>query len=198
MDLLCFDLETAPNWALIAEHEEDAEAFCLRKKILQNDLGLYPQWGKIVGAAWGYSREEIISEVGDNEGEILGVFYDVLMEQPTLLGHFIKGFDIPFLVWRILANKLRVPPGLKLAGKKPWEIPHIDTHELLKFGGHGSASLNDACVAFGLQSPKGAVNGSMISDLVRQGEWGKIRAYVVGDVRADMELYRFLIAGGAA
>lgn len=200
MSLLCFDLETAPNWELIHANEEAADAFCTKRNIEADKLGLYPQWGKIVGVAWGYSREEIQSAVGPDELEILGTgpggFVSELQKMPTLLGHYIKNFDIPFLAWRLLAHKTPLPEGLRLAGKKPWEIAHIDTYDLLKFGGHNSASLNDACVAFGLPSPKGDVDGSMIDKLVQQGNWGKIRSYVLGDVRSEMELYRHICALG--
>jgi uncharacterized protein YprB with RNaseH-like and TPR domain len=48
-------------------------------------------------------------------------------------GHNAKEFDIPFLARRMI-NQIALPDKLNLFGKKPWEIPHLDTLELWKFG----------------------------------------------------------------
>jgi hypothetical protein len=49
------------------------------------------------------------------------------------LCHNAKEFDIPFLARRMI-NQIALPDKLNLFGKKPWEIPHLDTLELWKFG----------------------------------------------------------------
>jgi DNA polymerase elongation subunit (family B) len=54
-------------------------------------------------------------------------------QQHILCGHNAKEFDIPFLARRMIINQIALPEKL-LFGKKPWEIPHLDTLELWKFG----------------------------------------------------------------
>ena len=50
-----------------------------------------------------------------------------------LCAHNGKEFDFPFLK-RILVNELKLPKILEIAGKKPWEINHLDTMDLWRFG----------------------------------------------------------------
>jgi hypothetical protein len=42
----------------------------------------------------------------------------------------MQEFDIPFLARRMIINQIALPDKLNLFGKKPWEIPHLDTLEL--------------------------------------------------------------------
>jgi uncharacterized protein YprB with RNaseH-like and TPR domain len=70
--------------------------------------------------------------------EILKDFNNLLdnhfnQPQHILCGHNAKEFDIPFLARRMIINQI-LPDKLNLFGKKPWEIPHLDTLELWKFG----------------------------------------------------------------
>jgi uncharacterized protein YprB with RNaseH-like and TPR domain len=41
--------------------------------------------------------------------------------------HNAKEFDIPFIARRMIINQVPIPNKLNLFGKKPWEIPHLDT-----------------------------------------------------------------------
>ena len=196
---VCFDIETAPNWPQIESNLEAAEAFCTRKNCKLEDLGLYPQWGKVVAIGWG-SKPELVECVADaDEAVVLGIagggdaeFPAMLESDVTLVGHFIKGFDIPFLAFRYLAHGRSLPQALRIAGRKPWEIPHLDTLELLKFGGHGSISLGDACIALGIPTPKSELCGAHVDALAKAGEYGRIRSYCAGDVRATMALFNLL------
>ena len=50
-----------------------------------------------------------------------------------LCGHNSKEFDIPFIARRMIIHNMPLPDKLNLFGKKPWEIPHLDTMDLWKF-----------------------------------------------------------------
>ncbi|TNV71653.1 hypothetical protein FGO68_gene13143 [Halteria grandinella] len=51
-------------------------------------------------------------------------------------------------------------------GKKPWEIPHIDTMELWKFGDYKSfVSLELLAHLFKVPTPKDDIDGSMVSSI---------------------------------
>ena len=59
-----------------------------------------------------------------------------------------------------------MPGILDLAGKKPWEVKHLDTLQLWKFGDYKSyTSLNLLAALFNIPSPKDDLDGSMIKDV---------------------------------
>ena len=64
---------------------------------------------------------------------------------------------------RMLIHKIRLPAKLNLFGKKPWEIPHLDTLELWKFGDYKHyTSLKLLTNVLGIPSPKKDIDGSEI------------------------------------
>ena len=55
---------------------------------------------------------------------------------------------------------------LDLFGKKPWEVPHLDTMELWKFGDFKHyTSLKLLAHVLGIPSPKEDMDGSMVRDV---------------------------------
>lgn len=113
-------------------------------------------------------------------------------ENVTLIGHNIKGFDLPFLAKRYIAQRGYLPKALNFGGKKPWEIPHKDTMEIMRFGGGASMSLRSACLLLGIDDPKGSVCGSEVPELFRQGKLDLIGNYCAGDVVAERAVIRKL------
>jgi predicted PolB exonuclease-like 3'-5' exonuclease len=111
----------------------------------------------------------------------------------TLVGHNIKGFDIPFLAKRFMARRKFVPRMLNMGGKKPWEVPHIDTMDVMRFGGGASMSLRSAYLMLGIADPKGSNCGSEVPEMFRQGKVLEIGQYCGGDVVAERELYKRLV-----
>jgi uncharacterized protein YprB with RNaseH-like and TPR domain len=80
-----------------------------------------------------------------------------------LCGHNAKEFDIPFIARRTIINQISLPNKLNLFGKKPWEIPHLDTLELWKFGDYKHfTSLKLMCKVLGIPSSKGDIDGSKV------------------------------------
>jgi uncharacterized protein YprB with RNaseH-like and TPR domain len=80
-----------------------------------------------------------------------------------LCAHNGKEFDFPYLCRRMVINGLEIPPILDLAGKKPWEVKHLDTMELWKFGDYKSfVSLDLLADIFNIPSPKDDIDGSMV------------------------------------
>ncbi len=56
-----------------------------------------------------------------------------------------------------------MPHKLNLFGKKPWEIPHIDTLDLWKFGDYKHyTSLKLLTKILGIPSPKDDIDGSQV------------------------------------
>ena len=57
-----------------------------------------------------------------------------------------------------------MPEKLNLFGKKPWEVPHLDTMELWKFGDYKHySSLKLLTSILGIPSPKDDIEGSLVA-----------------------------------
>lgn len=65
----------------------------------------------------------------------------------------------------MIINRIPLPNKLNLFGKKPWEIPHLDTLELWKFGDYKNyTSLKLLTQILGIPSPKDDIDGSKVRD----------------------------------
>jgi DNA polymerase elongation subunit (family B) len=83
----------------------------------------------------------------DDEETLLKQFVKLLEDRYNtpyhiLCGHNAKEFDFPYICRRMLVNGLKLPTILDIAGKKPWEVSHLDTMELWKFGDYKSFVLD--------------------------------------------------------
>lgn len=187
-NILFIDIETVPqspdyhalpeNWQALwnrkadmlrRNDEETAEAMYGR-------AGIYAEFGKVICISvgvlsWvdGHQSFRMKSFAGDDEKTLLTDFAVLLRKhysrpEHRLCGHNIKEFDIPFIARRMLINAVQLPPMLDIAGKKPWEVPHLDTMELWKFGDFKSyTSLVLLATSLGIPTPKDDIDGSMVA-----------------------------------
>jgi DNA polymerase elongation subunit (family B) len=141
--------------------------------------GIWAEFGKIICISVGLFHTQkgklhfrVNSYFGDNETEVLTQFNALLSKQPKdliLCAHNGKEFDFPYLCRRMLVNSIPIPPQLEIAGKKPWEINHLDTMELWKFGDYKNyTSLNLLAAIFNIPTPKDDIDGSMVKDVYYQ------------------------------
>ena len=66
----------------------------------------------------------------------------------------------------MIINGIKLPKILNIAGKKPWEVAHLDTMELWKFGDYKNyTSLDLLAAAFGIPTPKEDIDGSMVAEV---------------------------------
>ena len=79
---------------------------------------------------------------------------------------------------------------LDIAGKKPWEIQHVDTLELWKFGDYKHYTSLDLLTAiFDIPSPKSDINGSQVNEVYwKQNDLKRIAEYCQNDVIAIVQL----------
>ena len=107
-----------------------------------------------------------------------------------LCAHNGKEFDFPFLARRILVNQLPLPYILDIAGRKPWEVQHLDTLQLWKFGDYKNyTSLALLCELFNIKSPKNDMNGSDVGRVYWQEDnLEKIVKYCQNDTLAVAQL----------
>src|SRR5690606_17979450 len=54
----------------------------------------------------------------------------------VLCGHNIKEFDLPYICRRMIIHQVAIPSLINAMGKKPWEVKHLDTMEMWRFGDH--------------------------------------------------------------
>ena len=63
----------------------------------------------------------------------------------------------------MIIHNIELPYKLNLFGKKPWEVPHLDTLELWKFGDYKTyTSLKLLTNVLGIPSPKDDIDGSEV------------------------------------
>ena len=61
-------------------------------------------------------------------------------------------------------HQLELPRAFQIAGKKPWEVPHLDTLELWKFGDYKHyTSLKLLTHTLNISSPKTDLDGSQVA-----------------------------------
>jgi predicted PolB exonuclease-like 3'-5' exonuclease len=135
--------------------------------------GIYAEFGKIICISFGYvalekgQRELRIKSIADKEEKNLLVKLLKLIEgfdkETLLCAHNGKEFDFPYICRRLLINGLKIPKILDLQNKKSWEIKHLDTMELWKFGDYKHyTSLDLLANIFNIESSKKEMDGSMV------------------------------------
>ena len=170
---------------------------------LYKRAGIYSEFGKIVCISVGFMVEKdnqrffrLKSFYGDDEKTLLKEFNDLLFKSFTaenqyLCGHNAKEFDFPYIARRSLINGLKLPPQLNISGKKPWEIKHLDTMDLWRFGDYKSyTSLNLLTAVFDIPTPKDDIDGSQVGKVYwEEHNIERIAKYCQKDVLAVAQLF---------
>jgi 3'-5' exonuclease len=171
------------------------------ENLFQDRAGIYAEFGKIIVIGIGkYSEQEGVLGLrtryfaDHDEKKLLTEFRDTLEKMGPgvrLCAHNGKEFDFPYICRRSLVNDLPIPSVLNMSGKKPWEVAHLDTMEMWKFGDYKHyTSLDLLAAIFDIPTSKGIMDGSMVSEVYhQQGDLKKIAEYCMGDVVAVAQLY---------
>lgn len=184
--VLFLDIETVPqvgNWQHLDEPTQnlwDKKTRLQRKddftaeEFYKQRGGIMAEFGKIICISVGIieKSEKIIikSFYGDDEKQLLEEFGEIFnrpkLRDVILCAHNGKEFDFPWIARRFLINGMHPPKPFQLFGKKPWEIQHLDTMELWKFGDYKSyVSLELLANVFGIPTPKDDIDGSMVASI---------------------------------
>jgi 3'-5' exonuclease len=163
--------------------------------------GIYAEFGKVlcVGVGYFHSMEESSklefrtkSFCEENEYDTLAGFVELLEKKPWVLcAHNGKEFDFPYLSRRILINRIPLPEPLQIAGKKPWEVRHLDTLELWKFGDYKHYTRLELLAAiFDISTSKEGIDGSMVNEAYYlHDNLQEIREYCLKDVWVTAQVY---------
>lgn len=136
--------------------------------------GIYAEFGKVICISVGFIKGKefrVKSFAGDDEKQLLADFCALLKSHYGQADHLLcahngKEFDFPYLSRRMLVNGIKLPKMLDTAAKKPWEVQHLDTMELWKFGDYKSyTSLNLLAAIFSIPTPKDDIDGSKVYDV---------------------------------
>ncbi len=168
--------------------------------------GIYAEFAKVVCIGIGMfskGKFSVSTIANENEAQILKQFSKLLTEHfnstnHTLCAHNGKEFDFPFLCRRFLINNIPLPGILRIQGLKPWEVKHIDTLDLWKFGDYKHfTSLNLLAHVFGIPSPKDTMDGSMVAKtFYEEKALKKIADYCIKDVITLAKVYRRFTGSG--
>ncbi len=161
--------------------------------------GIYSEFGKIICISVGaYLKGEfrIKSFSGHDEKILLTEFADLLNKrynrpEHLLCAHNGKEFDFPFMARRMLINGIVIPQLLDLSGKKPWEVNHLDTMELWKFGDFKNyTSLDLLAAIFDIPTPKDDIDGSQVADVYyKENDLPRIVHYCTKDVLTVAQVF---------
>lgn len=186
-NILFLDIETAPQHPhfddvpkVIRDLWEKKSKFLLKDNdetpgSIYRQAGIYAEFGKVICISCGYfaadKKFRVKSFSGDDEKKILEDFAGMIQKFCTrndkqLCAHNGKEFDFPFIARRMIVNGIKLPAALDTSGKKPWEVNHLDTMELWKFGDYKSyTSLLLLATILGIPTPKDDIDGSMVWDV---------------------------------
>ncbi|MFT5892995.1 MAG: hypothetical protein ACI9Y7_003114 [Dokdonia sp.] len=187
-NILFLDIETVPQTIGFDTLDDTTKTLYADKtKYLRKDeftpedyyerAGIWAEFGKIICISVGYFKI-----TGDNRSFRTTSFHG---EEPTLLiefkkllethfnrpnhilcAHNGKEFDFPYIARRMIILGIELPHKLNLFGKKPWEVPHIDTLDLWKFGDYKHyTSLKLLTHILGIPSPKDDIDGSEVRNV---------------------------------
>lgn len=210
--ILFLDIETVPAFPDFNQLNDKMKALWEKKsKRLQGEegetaetlydrAGIFAEFGKIVCISCGYSSGKefrIKSFYGDDERILLQEFSEMLVRyfdsrESLLCAHNGKEFDFPYIARRMLIKGVELPALLDLAGKKPWEVQHLDTMELWKFGDYKHyTSLELLAAIFDIPTPKDDIDGSMVGKVYwEEKNLERIAIYCQKDVLTIAQLFR--------
>ena len=173
-------------------------------ELYQDRAAIYAEFGKVIVIGMAFFHEQqgmpalrVKSLASHDENDLLSRFKNFIeskfdQDHLRLCAHNGKEFDFPYLCRRMLINDIKIPWSLNMTGKKPWEVNHIDTMELWKFGDWKSfTSLDLLTTIFDIPSSKTELDGSMVTKTYYEEKDGlkKIEEYCQKDVIATAQLY---------
>lgn len=211
--VLFLDIETVPQKVAFEElNDAEQELWEQKSQYQRKDeitaeefyerAGIWAEFGKIICISVGYfnlrgdTRSFRVTSFHGDEVKILKDFKNLLNDhfsspKHLLCGHNGKEFDFPYIARRMIVHGISLPYKLDLFGKKPWEVPHLDTMELWKFGDYKHyTSLKLLAHILGIPSPKEDIDGSKVREVYYEdNDLDRIILYCEGDVVTTAQVF---------
>lgn len=215
-DILFLDIETVASTDDYHSLDErlkvqwSRKANFFKRDPLQTDedlyherAGIYAEFGKVICICVGKFTENDAGQLmlktkayyGHDEKTLLLEFKTMIEKlNPAslrLCAHNGKEFDFPYLCRRMLIHDVTLPAALCISGKKPWEMQHLDTMELWKFGDYKHyTSLDLLAAIFNIPSSKSDIDGSKVNYVYHvEKDLERIKEYCLRDVVVLAQLY---------
>lgn len=210
--VLFLDIETVPEHPHFEDLDIEEKALWEQKTTYQRKdeftpeefydrAGIWAEFGKIICISVGYFankgdiRQFRTTSFHGEEKQLLREFKALLethFNRPhqLLCAHNGKEFDFPYIARRMIIHGITLPYKLNLFGKKPWEIAHLDTMELWKFGDYKHyTSLRLMTKVLGIPSPKDDIDGSQVRNVFyEEHDIDRIITYCEKDVIAVAQI----------
>ncbi len=217
--ILFIDIETVPVMHSFDQLSDAMQAEWIRKsKSLKSSsdaiadpatlfgerAGIFSEFAKVVCIGFGSLQPDgktwkmrLKSLVNDDEKILLNDFCTVIerfskhFKDIRFCGHNIREFDIPFLCRRMVINNIALPDCMQVSGKKPWEVTHLDTMEMWKFGDYKNyTALSLLATVLGIPSPKSDIDGSQVAGVYwEDNDLERIGKYCLQDVLTSAKVY---------
>ncbi len=212
-NILFLDIETVPETEKFDQLDASKKELWEQKSKYQRKeefsaeefydrAGIWAEFGKIICLSVGYFsykgtvRSFRTTSFYGNEPKLLKEFKNLVTShfngtKHLLCGHNAKEFDFPYIARRMIIHGIELPYKLNLFGKKPWEVPHLDTMELWKFGDYKHfTSLKLLTNILGIPSPKQDIDGSMVREVYYEdNDIDRIITYCELDVVATAQVF---------
>jgi uncharacterized protein YprB with RNaseH-like and TPR domain len=210
--ILFLDIETVPQQESFDKLEPiDQQLYTDKTKYQRKEdvtpeafydrAGIWAEFGKIICISVGYfvnrteGQQFRTRSFTGGEKELLEEFAHLLKEHFSKRNHLMcahngKEFDFPYIARRMIIMDVEIPEKLNLFGKKPWEVPHLDTLELWKFGDYKHyTSLKLLTRILKIPSPKDDIDGSQVRDVFyAEHDIQRIATYCEKDVVAVAQI----------
>ena len=202
-DYESLDDRLKPLWLKKADFLRNEEGLT-PEELFFKKAGIYSEFGKIITIGIGYFTQTESGELGfrvkslssEDEKDLLLDFKNIIenkldQKKISFCAHNGKEFDFPYLCRRLLINQLEIPEILDLSGKKPWEMRHLDTIEMWKFGDRKNyTSLDLLAAIFNISSSKKGIDGTMVNHVYYvEKDLSKIADYCRNDVVVTSQIY---------
>ena len=153
--------------------------------------------GQVCSIAWAFGDEPVkvaYQDESTTETDVLKAFFAAVLARPDktsspfFIGHYLAGFDLKFLFHRSIV--LGINPEFKLPFDGRHNLHYFCT--MMAWCGYGNRiSQDNLCKALGL-SGKGDMDGSMVWDAFKAGEYKEISDYNISDVETVRSIYKKL------
>ena len=215
--IIFLDIETVPftngfnglterlknNWARKSSFLR-TDVYDSDEKLYNTKAGIFAEFGRIICVSVGVLTQgdsgkqiRIKSYYNHDEKQLLKEFCDLInikMKGKDIFfcAHNGKEFDFPYLCRRLLINRIPIPEVLNLTGKKPWDVKHLDTLDMWKFGDYKHyTSLDLLATIFDIPTSKDDIDGSQVAGVYYGEENGleRIKKYCEKDVAVLAQVY---------
>ncbi len=212
-NILFLDIETVPEEQNFSDLDKTKQDLWEGKSKYQRkdeftaeefypSAGIWAEFGKIICISVGYftfqndERTFRTTSFYGEERKLLKDFKSLLISHFSQAKHLLcahngKEFDFPYIARRMIINNIELPYKLNLFGKKPWEVPHLDTLDLWKFGDYKNyTSLKLLTNVLGIPSPKDDIDGSEVYRVFyEENEIDRIINYCEKDTIAVAQIF---------